>query len=333
VTTPPDPTASAGSAGSAARGPYVSLFWRLFIPNAAVLTAAMVILMVEPANGRVVALAGGLAAMVTTNLLLIRRAVAPLERLTRLMRRIDPLEPGRRVPVDGPESEVRVLARAFNEMLDRLETERRESARRALTVQEAERRHLASELHDEIGQTLTGLVLQLDRSLDRPEGDRSDLRRARETAEAALDEVRQVARRIRPEALDDLGLVPALTSLCERFAEHSGLRVVSRLERELPSLSPESDVVIYRVAQESLTNAARHADAQTVRVSLRAEGSDVELSVADDGRGLPAARLPEDGGIRGMRERAVLAGAELSLQGTHGAGTVVRLRVRGEDGK
>src|SRR4051812_44932465 len=142
---------------------YIPLFWRLFVPNAAVLLGAGIVLMIQPANGRVVALAGGLAVLLTVDLVLMRRAFAPLSRLAGLMNAIDPLDPGLRLPALGPESEVTRLTEAFNRMLDRLETERRESGHRALVAEEAERRRVAAELHDEIGQRLTALLLQIER--------------------------------------------------------------------------------------------------------------------------------------------------------------------------
>src|SRR5690348_642646 len=106
---------------------YLPLFWRLFVPNAVVLLGAGIVLTIQPANGRVLVLGGGLAVLLTVNLVLMRRAFAPLVRLTALAGDVDPLEPGRRLPADGPESEVTRLTHAINGMLDRLETERRES--------------------------------------------------------------------------------------------------------------------------------------------------------------------------------------------------------------
>lgn len=303
----------------------VALFWRLFVPNACVLGVASAVLWVEPANGRFVALAGGFAVMLAVNLVLMRRAFAPLMRLAALMERVDPLAPGQRVPIAGPESEVTALARTFNAMLDRIESERRESALRAATREEAERRHLAAELHDAIGQTLTALVLQIDRVAARG-ASAEDLQAARATAEVALEDVRRLARRLRPEVLDELGLVAALTELCNRIARTTGLLIHRALPYDLPWLSADDQLAIYRIAQESLTNVIRHARATEARLTLVANDGLVELSVIDDGVGFSPDGVPRDG-VRGMRERAVLIGAELTWLRRVPSGTEVQLRV------
>lgn len=306
----------------------VPLFWRLFIPNACVLVAACVVLIVAPPNGRVAILASGLALMLVIDLFLMRRAFAPLERLFSLMRQIDPLAPGRRLPVSGPESEVTELARAFNEMLDRLEFERRDSARRALGAQENERRRVAHELHDEVGQTLTAFVLELERlSRSVPPDLRDEIEYLKGTASSGLDDVRRIARRLRPEALDDLGLVSALISLSDRLEQATGTTIERMLDRALPRLSPEAELVIYRIAQESLTNAARHASADNVQISLTREARCVWLVVEDDGHGFDVTTAELDGGIRGMRERAVLIGARIEIDSVPGRGTRVALAV------
>src|SRR5690606_10216893 len=139
-----------------------------------------------------------------------------------------------------------------------------------------------------------------------------------------------LVRRLRPGVLDDLGLVSAVTSLATEFATHTGLRVRRSFDADLPTLDREAELVIYRVAQEGLTNAARHAEAQNVEVSLHADGGNVVLEVSDDGRGVGAAQ--EGAGIRGMRERALLVGATLDIvpaapAGTTPAGTRSRLTV------
>ena len=213
------------------RGP--ALFWRLAIGNAAVLAAACTItaLVFSPKAEDVAVrelsiFAGGLALMLAINLLLLRRALAPLRQLTAFARQIDPLEPGNRLDVGGGDSDAAELAAAFNEMLERLEAERRDSVARALAAQEGERLRVAQELHDGVGQSLTGVVLQLGRAArDMPEPNRERVLEAQETARDSLEEVRRIARMLRPEALDDLGLASALHVLGERVAEHSELEV------------------------------------------------------------------------------------------------------------
>ena len=304
----------------------IPLFWRLFVPNACVLVVACVVLIVEPANGRIVALVGGLAIMLAVNVFLMRRAFSPLTRLMATMNRVDPLRPGERVPVVGPPSEVTVLAREFNAMLDRIETERRESAHRMTVAEDAERRHLATELHDEIGQTLTALVLQISR-IRAKGGSPGDLDEAIATAESALDDVRRVARRLRPEVLDELGLTAALTALCTRISTQTGLVIRRSLPESPPPLAPDEQLVVYRIVQESLTNVIRHADASEASVTVRAGPEQVEVAVVDDGRGLPRDGVPLDGGIRSMRERALLIGAELTWVTTESGGAMIRLRI------
>ena len=321
----PEPTASE-------RGTYIPLFWRLFVPNATVLGAACVVLTIEPANGRVIALAGGLLTMLVVNLVLMRRAFAPLARLAGVMARVDPLRPGQRIRIPGPDSEVTLLAQTFNEMLDRLEVERRDSGRRALSAQEAERRHLAAELHYEIGQSLTALVLQLSRVVDKAsDGARAEAADARDTTVQLVEDVRAIARRLRPDALDALGLPAALISLVERLSERTGLPIERSVQRDLPVLTPEAELVVYRVAQESLTNVVRHADASRAWLTLRADAEGVVLTVRDDGSGFSPDRV-DHGGIRSMRERALLVGADLAIGPPPvGNGNQVELRVGREE--
>lgn len=308
-------------------GRYVPLFWRLLIPNASVLVLACVVLLVEPANGRVIALVGGVIVMLVVNAVLMRRAFAPLTRLTSLMGSIDPLRPGQRLPALGPQSEVTTLARAFNDMLDRLESERRDSARRASLDQETERRHLAAELHDEIGQNLTAVIMQLDRLAKRvPDACREEVVEAAGTARASLDDVRGLARRLRPEVLDALGLGPALGNLCDRLSTRTGLPINYTVPSHL-SLAEDAELVIYRVAQESLTNVVRHAQADRAEVRLGETDGHVELSVCDDGVGFSEAVPRSDGGLRSMRERALLIGGSVEMTRSELGGAAVRLRV------
>lgn len=306
---------------------YVPLFWRLFLSNAVVLGLACLVLTVQPANGRVPALLGGLAVMLLVDLVLMRRAFAPLERLTDLARRVDPLRPGERIPPIGPASEVSVLAVAFNEMLDRLEDERRDSARRMLGEREHERRRVAEELHDQIGQDLTAIALQAARAADdaAAPADRP-LRELHLGVLASVEDVRRLAAELRPEGLDTLGLIPALINLLERLSQSTGVRIVRDLERDLPPLTTNAQIVLYRVAQESCTNAVKHGRPATIWVTLATVAGRVRLSVRDDGAGIDRAAATMGQGIRTMRERALLLGAELAIgPAATGRGTNVEL--------
>jgi two-component system sensor histidine kinase UhpB len=308
-----------------------SLFWRIFLLNAAVLVAAMVMLLLGPATvstpvviQEAVILTAGLAAMLAANAALLRVGLAPLARLTRAMTTIDLLRPGHRLAASGQDG-VADLINTFNTMLDRLEAERAGSAARALSAQEAERHRIAQELHDEIGQTLTAVLLELKRVSDHaPPPVREELRQVQETTRNSLDEIRRIARRLRPGVLEELGLTSALKALATEFTG-TGLAVRGRFDTDLPELGRDVELVLYRVAQESLTNVARHAEARHAELTLHRRVDAVELRICDDGRGL--GRAAEGAGIRGMRERALLIGADLMLESGPGAGTEVRLRV------
>jgi two-component system sensor histidine kinase UhpB len=273
-----------------------------------------------------VILAIGLAVMLAADLFLLRRALGPLRRLAAVMSAVDPGQPGRRAsPPSDAGREVVALADALNSMLDRLEDERRESSRRALAAQESERARVARELHDEVGQTLTAVALQAERAADEPSGQNEALSEIADTVLRSLEDVHRIGRELRPEALDDLGLVNALIALCSRVEQQGGLRIRRDLQWHLPGLAPEVELVIYRVAQEALTNALRHAGAREAVVSLKLVEAQVVLRVADDGRGLPG--LTAGSGIEGMRERAMLIGAELEIDSGPGAGTALALTV------
>ena len=308
------------------------LFWRVFAIDVAVLALVFLLLVFAPvtvsipiAGAELAVLAGGLAAMLALTFVLLRPALRPLVAVTSTMRRIDPLQPGQRVPVTGV-PDVAELAQAFNEMLERLELERRTSGQRALSAQEDERRRVARELHDEVGQIFTAMMLQIE-SLDAriPAELRPELDELRETARAGATDVRGIAARLRPQLLDDLGLRSALNALVTSFAEQTGLEVERRIAAV--ELEPAHELVVYRVAQEALTNVARHAAATRVAVSLRERDGAVVLEVRDDGRGLRDGEAGGSNGIPGMRERAMLIGATLTLTAAEPRGTTVRLRV------
>ena len=211
--------------------------------------------------------------------------------------------------------------------LQRVETERQASAARMLSTQERERVRLARELHDEIGQSVTGLMLEIDRvAKQAPTEIRTQLRETQEAAREISDELRTIVRRLRPEALDALGLNRALIALTERISEQSSLQIERRLARDLPELSSDAELVIYRVAQEALTNVIRHADASRAEVELSATEGTVRLRVRDDGAG-PRRDARAGSGIQGMRERAMLVGGRLTVGSPGLRGTEVLLDV------
>jgi two-component system sensor histidine kinase UhpB len=308
-----------------------SLLWRIFAANVVVFVVAFALLAWAPVTvhrvatpSELVILSLGLVLMLAIDLVLLRRALGPLRRLAAVMGAVDPGQPGRRAePSAGAGREVVALAEALNAMLDRLEDERRDSGRRALAAQEGERARIARELHDEVGQTLTAVALRAERAANRPSQQGEALTEIAETVLSSLDDVRRIGRELRPEALDDLGLTNALIALCSRVSRQSGSQVGRDLDGHLPALSDEVELVIYRVAQEALTNALRHSHATRVSVSLKAADERVVLTVSDNGRGL--GQPTRAGGLAGMRERAMLIDAALDVRSSAGRGTEVVL--------
>lgn len=311
------------------------LFWQLFLSNTAVLVAAVVTLALSPATvsqpvtvEEVVVLLAGVGGVLGVNLFLIRRAVGPLEKVLGLMRRIDPLEPGVRDDHPQGSAEMAELAEGFNEMAARLESERQLSAGRMLLAQERERRRLAQELHDEIGQSLTALMLEIDHVARASEPQtREALGDARENARRLSNQVRDVVRGLRPDTLDDLGLASALEALCERFSLSTGIRVERSIDTATADgIDTEVALVIYRVTQEALTNVARHSSADSVDVQLGSGGGELSLLVSDDGKGMPDGIHPGFG-IQGMRERALLVDGRLSFSSANGRGPGLTVRL------
>ncbi|MFD1929955.1 histidine kinase [Nonomuraea mangrovi] len=322
---------SDGRPATSARPPAQSLFWRLFLINGLVFTVGTLVLALSPATvsspillTEVPVLTVGLALILTATALLLRTSLAPLNALTAVMQRVDLLRTGDRI-TDGGNGDLTHLIETFNAMLDRLESERNASSAHALAAQEGERARIARELHDEIGQSLTVVLLGLKHTVDRaPDELHQELQGIQETVRSSLDEVRRVARRLRPGVLEDLGLQSALSALSSDFTQVSGVPVARTVDQDLPALSGDVELVLYRIAQESLTNVARHAHAGHVRLTVSAASGDLTLRITDDGKG----GVIEDGaGIRGMRERALLIGARLTITSPPGGGTDVRLVV------
>jgi two-component system sensor histidine kinase UhpB len=282
--------------------------------------------------GAALVLGFAVALTIIVNVAMLQRRFRPLERLVDEMERADLSRPGanleeRPEATSGPE-EVQRLDRAFRLMLERLEAERRRSSSAALEAQERERARVARDLHDEVNQSLTGLLLRLEalRAKAPPEVIR-ELIETKALANRAMEELLTVARQLRPAALDDLGLKAALSGLVADFGRRSQIGAEFDASGEYGDLPTEIQLVVYRVAQEALSNAVQHAEAENVRVQLRREGETVELSVGDNGKGFTFDQATRGLGISGMRERALLVGGDLNVESRPQLGTRVRLSV------
>ena len=266
----------------------------------------------------------------TIALLRTRRRYAPLETLIEEMEKVDLSRPGPVLPptIDGvgETEEVERIELAFLRMMRRLEAERRRAGSAALRAQEEERARVARDLHDEVNQSLTGLLLRLEalREVAPPELE-PELADTRALANQAMRELLSLARQLRPTALDDLGLAAAIAGLVERISR-AGTEAELSEDGDLSALDGDVQLVLYRVAQEALSNAARHSGAERIEVALRRNGEGAELVVSDDGRGFAFEKSERGLGIAGMRERALLIGGELTIESRPGQGTTVRLR-------
>ena len=269
------------------------------------------------------------------NTLLLRRRFEPFERLLAMMERVDLSRPGRRLELDpdiaGDSTDVARLAATFNRMLERLENERRRSGELVLRAQEEERRRVARDLHDEVNQSLTALLLRIEAATqDAPAELRPQLEETKRLADQAMGELLDLARQLRPTALDDHGLVAALTTHVRDFNRRGDVRTTFWADPRMGALSPDAQVVVYRVAQEALVNAARHSGADRIEVTLESHDSSVRLEVADNGSGFAFAEEGMGLGLSGMRERALLVGGSLEIDSRPGKGTSVILDVPAE---
>jgi len=287
------------------------------------------------------------------NVLLMRASFRPLFSLLRTIRAISIGQTGARASITTSDSEMSELASAFNTMLDRLEAMRREQAILILQAQEEERQRVALELHDESSQELTALLVHIEilSQALRTVPDTMTIQDLREQfhagfasltnlAQKTLESLRTLALQLRPGVLDDLGLFAAFRWLAEDGRQRLKLAVDLHVDEEgFPSLRRQApalyETVLFRIAQESLTNVARHAHAQKVSISLQQDQKSIRLRIHDDGRGytqIPKGHTGAHGdpsklhtglGILGMRERAAAVGGTLIVTSHPGCGTTV----------
>ena len=287
--------------------------------------------------------------------LMLRSAVVrPLTQVADSARRIAEGDLTTRVEV-ARQDEVGMLASAFNDMAKNLEQHSRALQERTLqlqqmagtrgqllerliSAQEEERRRLARELHDEIGQALSSIMLDLARAIDGLPSDeheaRARLSQSRSTAAQTLSELRKVIYDLRPEVLDQLGLIPAIRSYAKSHLEARSIRVQLVFRGVKGRLSPQTETTLFRVIQEAITNVIRHAQATAVTMQISVKDSVIIASVEDDGKGFDvdtAFGMPESWGLRGIRERAIAVGGKLSIDSKPGRGTIVRFEIPLED--
>ncbi|MHB8838072.1 MAG: sensor histidine kinase, partial [Gemmatimonadaceae bacterium] len=212
-------------------------------------------------------------------------------------------------------------------------------SRLLLTAQEDERRRVARDVHDELGQALTAVKIGLAASLRRAQGRGSldterHVRTAAATLDQAIESVQRIVLALRPGVLDSLGPIAAIEHAAQQFSARTGIAVALDLPPEPLVMDSERATALYRTVQEALTNVMRHAEARTVSVSLDVRDGELRLAIADDGRGMSddLRRNPRSMGILGMRERAAACGGRLELRQPPGGGTVVALAMplRGE---
>lgn len=314
-----------------------SLFAQVLVLNAVLVCVAVALAVAlgesAPAGAVGVAAIALLAAVISllANLTVLRRRFTPLERLIEEMEKVDLSRPAPVLPrsIDGigEIEEVERIELAFLRMMRRLEAERRRAGSAALRAQEEERARIARDLHDEVNQSLTGLLLRLEavREAAPPELE-PELAATKALANQAMRELLSLARQLRPTALDDLGLAAAIAGQVEQISQGE-IEAELVEEGSFSDLGSDVQLVVYRVAQEALSNAVRHSDATRIGVTLRRSEAGVELEVNDDGRGF-AFEVSERGlGIAGMRERALLIGAALTIESRPDRGTTVRLVV------
>jgi two-component system sensor histidine kinase UhpB len=272
-----------------------------------------------------------LAAALALSLLRLRRRFAPLESLIEEMEKVDLSRPGPVLPASidgvGETEEVERLELAFLRMMRRLEAERLRAGSAALRAQEQERARVARDLHDEVNQSLTGLLLRLEAVREgAPRELQPELDATKAVANQAMLELLSLARQLRPTALDDLGLAAAIGGQVEQIAA-AGFAAKLDTDGDFSDLDDDVQLVVYRVAQEALSNATRHSEATRIDVALRRTEDGVELAVADDGGGFAFEQSEQGLGIAGMRERALLVGGELTIESRPGQGTTVRLAI------
>ncbi|GAC1403289.1 MAG: hypothetical protein NVS4B12_04430 [Ktedonobacteraceae bacterium] len=274
---------------------------------------------------------------VILNFVVLQIAFRPLMDLGKVMKRVQTGEHALRAPLTGIDPEADQLAGTFNMMLEAIDEANRVRASQIIKAQEQERKRIARELHDETSQVLTSLLISLailEESITTQEA-RDRITETRRLAHQTLRAIRNLSIDLRPSALDDLGLLPALRWYVKEYQQKTNIEVEFHTTgfKDRERLSPEMETALYRIVQESLTNVAKHAQARHVTITLREEAEAVNATITDDGRGFDVEELEKMGdqdrglGLIGMQERALLLDGTATIESGHERGTVVQIHI------
>ena len=283
----------------------------------------------------------GILLSLLVNYWIVKTALRPLHELREA---VDRVQAGRADPqvslINDADPDLSRLAAAINSMLDRVEgrtLQLRALSERAINAQEEERKRIARGLHDDIGQHLSVLIINLERMENAAPANMPDLKRqlaaARQSATRALEDLRKVVYGLRPTMLDDLGLGPAIRWYARSSLEEAGIQIKFDGFDETMRLASELETTLFRIAQEAINNIAHHAEAGLVVIRLGRENGHIYLRVEDNGRGFEVAKIRGQAlrlrrfGLLGIQERVELVGGEVRLDSAPGRGTCLHVRV------
>src|SRR5438094_2571777 len=280
-------------------------------------------------------IATGWLVSVALNFVVLQIAFRPLTELGKVMKRVRAGERSLRAPLTGVDSQADQLAEAFNMVLEALDEASRLRASQIIQAQEQERQRIARELHDETSQVLTSLLISLtllEESVETQEA-RERMADTRALAHSTLRAIRNLSIDLRPSALDDLGLLPALRWYVKEYQKKCSIAVEFHATGFKERLPAEMETALYRIVQECLTNTAKHANANRVTISMKEETDWVYARITDDGEGFDYEALlktpgQERGlGLAGMNERAVLLDGILNIHSAPGQGTIIEVSI------
>lgn len=315
-----------------------SLLLRVILANAVVATALTiaVVIVAQRLERRhqllVILLAVAIAVLLVAivNVVALRAGTRLLRSLNRAMETVHKGELDCRVPESSLDPQLRRLATTFNQMCERLETESLHYAAKQVSSIEEERRRIGRELHDETNQTLAATLIRLDLA-DKALQDRDSREAHKQVVSAvelikhSMDEIKLLVYDLRPVMLDDFGLVPTLRWYIQSHLQGAGPAIITDFDGADLRLSGDVETALYRITQEALANAVRHADATKVMVRLETKPGFVSLAIIDNGRGFDPEALLREGGRRGLgllsvKERVELIGGTLNIESSIGRG-------------